>query len=160
MTSHVYNTRNNPVLTIEENVSSEANFETSESLVIFLSLQKKLILRFDGFDKEILNLRDVIIKNLQVDTHHLSKKVSYLESKAISLESDHNSLEQYGQRNINGLPDRLTSICKTFADDTSLFSKAFNINESANYLKKCNSILIPTYKQMKLFFQGNQILVF
>ena len=78
MTSHVYNTRNNPVLTIEENVSSEANFETSESLVIFLSLQKKLILRFDGFDKEILNLRDVIIKNLQVDTHHLSKKVSYL----------------------------------------------------------------------------------
>ena len=64
MTSHVYNTRNNPVLTIEENVSSEANFEESESLVIFLSLQKKLILRFDGFDKEILNLKDVIIKNL------------------------------------------------------------------------------------------------
>ena len=64
MTSHVYNTRNNPVLTIEENVSSEANFEAPESLVIFLSLQKKLILRFDGFDKEILNLKDVIIKNL------------------------------------------------------------------------------------------------
>ena len=91
MTSHVYNTRNNPVLTIEENVSSEANFEASESLVIFLSLQKKLILRFDGFDKEILNLKDVIIKNLEVETQHLSKKVSYLESKVISLDSDHNS---------------------------------------------------------------------
>ena len=35
---------------------------------------------------------------------------------------------------INDLPDRLTSICKIFADDTSLFSKVFNINESANDL--------------------------
>ena len=33
---------------------------------------------------------------------------------------------------INDLPDGLTSICKIFADDTSLFSKVFNINESAN----------------------------
>ena len=56
MASHVYNTRNNPVLTIEENISSEANFEASESSVIsetanlILSLEKKLILRFDGLD--------------------------------------------------------------------------------------------------------------
>ena len=63
MASHVYNTRNNPVLTIEENISSEANFEASESSVIsetanlILSLEKKLILRFDGLDKEILDLR-------------------------------------------------------------------------------------------------------
>ena len=35
---------------------------------------------------------------------------------------------------INDLPDGLTSICKIFADDTSLFSKVFNINESANDL--------------------------
>ena len=35
---------------------------------------------------------------------------------------------------INYLPDGLTSICKIFADDTSLFSKFFNINECANDL--------------------------
>ena len=35
---------------------------------------------------------------------------------------------------INDLPDGLTLICKIFADDTSLFSKVFNINESANDL--------------------------
>ena len=35
---------------------------------------------------------------------------------------------------INDLPDELTSICKIFADHTSLFSKFFNINESANDL--------------------------
>ena len=58
MTSHVYNTRKNPASTIEENVSSEANFEASESSVIsetpnlILSLEKKLIWRFDGLDKK------------------------------------------------------------------------------------------------------------
>ena len=73
MTSHVYNTGNNPCSTIKEIVSSEANFEASESSVIsetanlILSLEKKLISRFDGLDKEILNLKDVIIKNLQVE---------------------------------------------------------------------------------------------
>ena len=35
---------------------------------------------------------------------------------------------------VNDLLDRLTSICKIFADDTSPFSKVFNINESANDL--------------------------
>ena len=33
---------------------------------------------------------------------------------------------------INDLSDGLTSIYKIFADDTSFFSKAFNINESGN----------------------------
>ena len=35
---------------------------------------------------------------------------------------------------INDLPDGLTSICKIFADETSLFSEVFNMNESTNYL--------------------------
>ena len=71
-------------------------------------MEKKLISRFDGLDKEILNLKDVIIKNLQDENQRLRKKVSDLESKVISLESDHNSLEQYGWRNnieISGILD-------------------------------------------------------
>ena len=69
MTSHVYNTRSNPLSTIEENVSSEAYFEASESSVIsetanlISSLEKKLISRFEGLDKEILNLKDVTMKS-------------------------------------------------------------------------------------------------
>ena len=62
-------------------------------------MEKKLISRFDGLDKEILNLKDIIIKNLEVENQYLRKKISALESKFISLERDHNSLEQYGQRN-------------------------------------------------------------
>ena len=90
------------------------NFEASDSSVIsetanlILSLEKKLISRFNGLDKGKLNLKDVIIKNLQEENQSLRKKVSDLESKVISLESDHNSLEQYGRRNnieISGILD-------------------------------------------------------
>ena len=35
---------------------------------------------------------------------------------------------------INDLPDGLTSMCKIFADDTSLFSKVLDVNESAKTL--------------------------
>ena len=35
---------------------------------------------------------------------------------------------------INDLPDGITSIYKIFADDTSLFTKVLNINESTNKL--------------------------
>ena len=35
---------------------------------------------------------------------------------------------------INDLPDGITSICKIFPDDTSLFTKLLDINESANKL--------------------------
>ena len=34
----------------------------------------------------------------------------------------------------NDLPDCITSICKTFADNTSLFSKVQDINKSVNEL--------------------------
>ena len=105
MTSHVYNTSNNPLSTIKEYVSSDVNFEASESSVIsetanlILNLEKKLISKFDGLDKEILNL---------VENQRLRKKVSSLKSKVILLESGHNSLEQYGRRNnieISGILD-------------------------------------------------------
>ena len=58
--------------------------------------------RFDGLDIESLKLKDVIIKNLQVENEHLRKKVNVLENKVSTLESEHNSLEQHGrQNNIN-----------------------------------------------------------
>ena len=61
----------------------------------------------------MLNLKDVMINDLQVKNQRLRKKVSDLESKVISLESDHNSLEQYGRKNnieicgiLHSLPDQ------------------------------------------------------
>ena len=52
--------------------------------------------RFDSLDNELLNLKDVIIKNVQVKNEGLRQKVNILESKMLALESNHNSLERYG----------------------------------------------------------------
>ena len=65
--------------------------------------------RFDGLDNELLNLKDVIIKNLQVENERLRKKINVLENKILTLESELNSLEQYGRRNnieITGIQKR------------------------------------------------------
>ena len=55
--------------------------------------------RFHGLDIELLNLKDVIIKNLQVENERLRKKVKVLENNISTVESEHNSIDQYGQRN-------------------------------------------------------------
>lgn len=59
-------------------------------------------------DKEILNLKDVIIKNLQIENQRLRTRVNVLENKVLSLEISSNHLEQYGRRNnleISGIAD-------------------------------------------------------
>ena len=71
-------------------------------------LEAKLLSRFDNLSKEFLNLKDIIIKNLQIENERLKNQVSYLNKKVVSLEANHNILEQYGRRNnieIAGIPD-------------------------------------------------------
>ena len=73
MTSHNYNTRQN-LLASNEN----RNPETSK---LIIKLGSKLLLRFDNLDKEMLNLKDVIIKDLQVENQRLRNKINNLEKK-------------------------------------------------------------------------------
>ena len=71
-------------------------------------LEATLLSRFDNLSTEFLNLEDIIIKNLQIENERLRNQVSYLNNKVVSLEANHNILEQYGRRNnieITGIPD-------------------------------------------------------
>ena len=100
MTSHNYNTRQNSLASNEN-----SNPETSE---LIINLESKLLLRFDNSDKETLNLKDVIIKDLKVENQRLRNRIINLEKKVISLEENSNSLEPHGRRNnleITGIPD-------------------------------------------------------
>ena len=76
---HTYNTRSKN-LNNEENESDQAP-NTSE---LIINLEKKLISRFDGEDKEILNLKDVIIKNLHIENQRLQTRVNDLENSFIT----------------------------------------------------------------------------
>ena len=52
---------------------------------LVITLEKKMLSRFDELNKELLNLKDVIIKDLQVENQRLRIKVNDAENKVISL---------------------------------------------------------------------------
>ena len=59
---------------------------------------------------EISNLKDTIIKRLQEENQILRQKCNKLEAKIVKLETEQNSLAQYGRRNnivISGIPDSI-----------------------------------------------------
>ena len=65
--AHNYNTRQNSVSvngnvsSTPENLSTPENSSFSE---LIMNLEKTMLMRFDGVDKELLNLKDVVIKKL------------------------------------------------------------------------------------------------
>ena len=99
--AHNYSTRHNP-LVANNDENNVLDPQTSDPII---NLEKKMLSRFDGLDKELLNLKDVIIKGLQFETQRLRMKVNNLENK---VEINENHLEQYGRRNnleITEIPD-------------------------------------------------------
>ena len=66
LTSHSYHTRNSSFPVTEERSSSPG--KKSELIV---NLLKKILSRFDGPDKELSNLKDVTIKDLQIENYWL-----------------------------------------------------------------------------------------
>ena len=101
--SHNYNTRYNPLVANNE----EDNISDPQTSDLIINLEKKILSHFDGLNKELLDLKEVIIKDLQVENQHLQMKVNNLENKVMSLEINGNHLEQYGRNNLEiiGIPD-------------------------------------------------------
>ena len=78
------------------NINNEENENDQATKIsdLIINLEKKLIYRFDGVDKEILDLKDVMIKNLQLENQRLRRTRVNLENKVISLEISGNHVEQ------------------------------------------------------------------
>ena len=96
MPSHNYNNRLNFLTSNEEstltevsasndaivNAPSQINANTSQFskiVTLIINLDEKMTSRFKGLDNELLNLKDVIIKNLKVVNERLRKKGNVLE---------------------------------------------------------------------------------
>ena len=60
---HIYNTRPNSLVANKE----ENNVSDPQTSQITINLEKKALSRFDGLDKELLDLKNVIIKYLEVE---------------------------------------------------------------------------------------------
>ena len=105
------------------------------------SLENKLLARFDDFQNELLNVKNIIIKNLEEENERLRKRVSFLDKKVISFESRQNMLEQYRRRNtleITGIPDSVSQ--KDLENKVVDILNAIGVNVSNDDSEDCHRI--------------------
>ena len=139
--THNYNTRSSNDATNRTNfttVSSESDTATLDPLA---NLESKLLARFDAVQSELLNVKNIIIKNLREENERLREKVSQLDKKIISLESRHNMLEQYGRRNnleIKGIPNSVPQ--KDLESKVVNILSAIGVNVSKDDFEDCHRI--------------------
>ena len=93
--------------------------------------------RFDELTKELLNVKDVIIKNLETKNKRLGEKVNNLESKVTSLKINQNKLEQYGRRKNTEVSDISDSV-----EDNCLEKKYISVFTSVGIDVKFNDIQV------------------
>ena len=154
--SHNYNTKPNSIASIEKSIPTEVNASNdgivdtpsqisantsqfSETVTLIINLEKKKTFRFDGLGNELLNLKDVIIKNIQVENEHLRQKVNVLENKLLTLENEHDSLEQYGHRNnteITGIPDSVPD--QNLEEKLAVLLNEISIDVSPKDIEACH----------------------
>ena len=82
---------------------------------------------------EVINLKDIIIKNLQDENKRLKTKVNVLENKIIDLEIQNNNLDQYSRRNnveISGIPQSVSD--NQLEEKVVDILKAIDVNITTN----------------------------
>ena len=98
-------------------------------------------MRFDGVHKEPLNIKDVVIKNLQDENQGLRSKIENLEKKVISLEGNGNLLEQYGRRNnleTTVIPDEIKD--EDLEEKVIEILNKIDVNVSTKDIEACHGI--------------------
>ena len=72
---------------------------------VLAKLEQTIIKGICGAKDQVLNLKDIVMKNVQEGNTRRYAKWNYLEKKAVSLETKLNHLDQYARRNNLVLPD-------------------------------------------------------
>ena len=91
---------------MSQDYNTRAEKDTEQN--VLAKLEQKIIKSTSELKDEVLNLKDIVINNLQEDNARLHAKCNYLEKKVVSLETKLNHLDQYGRRNnfiLSDIPD-------------------------------------------------------
>ena len=97
--------------------------------------------RINELKDEVLNLKDIVIKNLQEDNARLHAKCNYLEKTVVSLETKLTHLDQYGRQNnlvLSGIPD--TAEDKDLESTVSSILSDIDVTVGPQDVKACHRI--------------------
>ena len=90
---------------------------------------------------EVINLKDIIIKNLQDENKRLKTKANALENKIIDLEIQNNNVDQYSCRNdveISGIPQSVSD--NQLEEKVVDILKAIDVNITTNEIEACHRL--------------------
>ena len=87
--NHEYNTRS----------KDATNADQPDLLSSISNVESNLMQNITILKNEVINLKDIIVKNLQDENKRLKTKVNVLENIYIDLEIQNNNLDQYSRRN-------------------------------------------------------------
>ena len=90
---------------------------------------------------EVINLKDIIIKNLQDENKRLKTKANALENKIIDLEIQNNNVDQYSRRNdveISGIPQSVSD--NQLEEKVVDILKAIDVNITTNEIEACHRL--------------------
>ena len=113
--------------------------------------KQPIVQNVNSLKDEMINLKDVVIKNLHDENASLRVKYEKLESRVAILESNHKDLAQYGRRNnvvFSGIPEN-PSDNKLEGTVISVLSDIDNEGEPRD-IEACHRISKPTSKTQKI----------
>ena len=113
-------------------------------------LEKSIVQSINGLKNEIINLKHIVIRNLQDENARPKEKCEKLENRVAILKSNHNDLAQYGRHNdvvFSGIPENVP--------DNNLESKVISVLLDIDMqvvprdIETCHRIGKPTSKMQK-----------
>ena len=96
---------------------------------------------FTNLKDEVINLKDIIIKNLQDESKRLKTKVNVLENNIIDLEIQNNNVDQYSRRNnveISGIPQSVSD--NQLEEKVVDILKATDVNITTKETEACHRL--------------------
>ena len=75
------------------------------------SMEDHIVNRINSLKDKIINLKEIVIRNLQDENEKLRRRCKRLEKRCLKYKSDHNTLTQYGRRNnivLRGIPESIS----------------------------------------------------
>ena len=117
------------------------NADQPDLLSALSKVESNLMQNIIHLKDEVVNLKDIITKNLQDENKHLKTKVNVSENRVIDLEIQNNNVDHNSRRNNVEIPGILQSVSNNQLEEKVLdILKAIDVNIIKNEIEACHRL--------------------
>ena len=129
--NHEYSTRSKDII----------NADQTDLLSALSKVESNLMEDTTNLKGEVINLKDIIIKNLKDENKRLKAKVNVLENQIVDLEIQNNNADQYSHRNnvdISGIPQSVSD--NQLQEKVVDLLKVIDVSITTNEIETCHRL--------------------